>query len=568
MSAGDGHARSSRAPLFKFLLLAAAVLIVLLLIGLIPRLKMAPEIVSQTKSESGDVPELTVAKPLPAAAVDSLTVPGNIQAVEQTSINARATGYLRQWTVDIGDRVKRGQVLATIDSPEADQDLAQARAQLAQSQASVAQARANLTSMQGNYSQQIANLARADASLAQAQQTLAQQQAQVAQARQNANQSEAQVEQAQTNLDLAQVTANRYKNLAKEGAIDQQTADQTWAAYQTNISNVNALKAAYQANQANIAAYQAAVHAGEENVASFKAGVAAAADAVKTARADVSAARSAVTATVANVDSNMANVRRAQAGQSYEKVIAPFDGVITARNVDNGGLISAGGGGASSGVGSSNAGVSASGNAAGGGLSMGSSALGGSSGGGSSAGASSGGSASGSLFSIAQLGLLRVYVNIPQEYYSVVHVGLPARITVAAFPGRTFPGVVARTAGAIDPVSRTLVAEVQLQNQDNLLSPGMFGEVALAFPHTGAKILAPDSAIFTTGGGTAVLVATPQNTVRVQHVQVGRDFGTMIEIRAGLRPTDNIVTDPNSAVRNGEKIVAIPIKLKRPASAS
>ena len=258
-------------------------------------------------------------------------------------MNARASGYLKQWYADIGDHVQQGQLLAVIETPETDQDVSQAKAQLAGVQAAQSQAEANLTGQVGNLEQARANLARSKASLAQAAEAVAQQQAQVAQAQQALAQQGAQLTQAQASRDLAKVTAQRYQNLVAQGATDQQSADQATVNSRTSEANVAALESAVGASQANVKAFQAAVRAGRANVGAFQEGVRASQAAVATAAANVTSSRAALAAAGANIQASEANVRRAVSLQSYQRVTAPFSGIITARNVDNGALITAGG---------------------------------------------------------------------------------------------------------------------------------------------------------------------------------------------------------------------------------
>jgi RND family efflux transporter MFP subunit len=230
---------------------------------------------------------------------------------------------------------------------------------------------------------------------------------------------------------------------------------------------------------------------------------------------------------------------------SYERVTAPFSGVITARNVDTGALISGGGASSSSAsVGGSSSGVSVSGNAASGGGSNG----------------STGQANSGSLFSIAELDKLRVYINIPQTYAVGIYTGQSAQVTFHEYPNRKFNGKITRTASALDPATRTLVAEVQLANRNDMLRPGMFAQVELKVKHTSASLLAPDNAIITGAAGVRVATVTPQNTIHFQPVSVGRDYGSLIEILSGLKGNETVLTDPDTSLQEGEKVNPVPQK--------
>jgi len=405
---------------------------------------------------------------------------------------------------------------------------------------------------QGDLAQQDANLSKAEASLAQANENLAQNRAQVAQAQQAEEQAKSQLVLAQANLSLAKLTADRYRKLAADGAIDQQTADQTWSSYETNKANVDALTAAVEASKANVDAFMAGVRAGEANVKSFADGVTAAQAAVRTAQANVMSARAAVNASLANVNSNQANLTRSIALQGYDRIVAPFDGVITARNVDNGGLISAGGGGSAGSVGSSSAGVGGGGAAASGGAIGSSSALAPS---GSSSSSSSGqGASSASLFSESDIATLRVYVNVPQDYFTAIQPGINALITVQEYPHHAFSGIVARTASSLDPSSRTLVTEVDISNPTGMLRPGMFSNVILTVPHVAKDFLVPDSALFTNASGISVATLAPGNKIHFVLVQVGRDQGQVIEVSTGLTGDEQVVTNPTTDMYEGESV--------------
>ncbi len=541
--------------------IALLVLLLLLAIGIVQRLHSGTNVKKAQKSQANGQQSVQVVSPTHAPSFTDAILPGDIQAVQQTSINAQASGYVQKVLVDIGDKVRAGQTLAIIETPDLNQQVAQARAQLVASEAQLAQSRAGVVGQQGNLAQAEANLARSESSVAQARQQVAQAQAQLAGSRESAAQQRSNLTQAKSNRDLALVTDRRYQNLVREGAVDQETADQQAASYETSQANVDALQAALNASIANILSFQAGVNSAVANVKAFQGGVAASQAAVATAVANVSAARSVVASSIANVTSNEDNLKRLIVLQGYNQVKAPFTGVITARSVDNGALIGSGGGEASGGgnsSGSASAGVGSSGSAASGGGSLGSassvsqstssSSLASS---GSSTSASAG--SSGSLFSEAQIGILRIYVNVGETYSAQVRQGTTAKISVASIPGRIFQGTVVRTSDAFDPSSRTLVAEVRLTNPSGILKPGMFSEVAFHLKSP-PGILVPDTTVITNTNNTQVIVVTKDNKLHFQPVTVARDYGNVSLITSGLKGNEKLVATPTDAMLEGQKV--------------
>ncbi len=355
------------------LVLAAAAAIYFL--GIRPR--QAAETAAVGRARAAGLPSVSVLVAARATATRVLVLPAALQAFDDTAIHARASGYLGKWLVDIGDHVTAGQTLAKIDSPEIDQELRQARANL---------------------------------------------------------------EVARANLELARVTADRWQALGGQHAVAQQDVDQ-----------------------------RVADHAAR--------------------RADAAAAG--------------ANVQRLEEMQQFETITAPFDGVITVRNVDVGALISAGSGP--------------------------------------------------ELFHLSQSGTLRVYVNVPQAYVPDMRVGLPADVLVDEFPRQDFPGKVARYAGALDAASRTLLVEVQIPNPKAELFPGMFCRLRFRLPSDPA-ILIPSNDAIIRADGTLVAVVTGQNTIHFQKVSLGRDFGTQIEVRSGLAEGDHFVDNPSDALSEGQAV--------------
>jgi RND family efflux transporter MFP subunit len=283
---------------------------------------------------------------------------------------------------------------------------------------------------------------------------------QIQQADAAVEQAQAAVEQAQANLvqgkanrDLARITAERLQTLNERGITPQQDRDQA---------------------QAQLAAQDATVQATEKGIAAQ--------------RSNLAAAR--------------ANAARLRAVDGYRKVTAPFDGVITQRNVDVGALVSAG---------------------------------------------------NTLLYRIAQNGTLRTYVNVPQNSVSVVHVGQAAVLRLADFPGRTFSGTVARMARALDPSSRTMLVEVDVPNADGSLLAGSFADVELIGSRANPPIVVPASALVFRADGAQLAVVRPDNTIHLQKVSVGRDYGDRLEILAGVDDAATILAAAGDT-REGAKI--------------
>jgi membrane fusion protein (multidrug efflux system) len=363
------------------LLVAApvAVVCIALAVGGLPRLSAHSAVVRQTATLS--VPTVAVVAPTKAPQQQSLVLPGDVEAFQEANIYARTSGYLGRWLTDIGTHVHQGQLLAEIQSPEVDAELAQAHA---------------------------------DAATAAA------------------------------NFDIARVTASRWEDMLKSNAVSRQSSEE----------NVSTMKA----KQAMLGAAQA-------------------------------------------------NVERLRQLQSFEKVYAPFDGVVTVRNVDVGALVDAGNGGTPA-----------------------------------------------ALFRLAETDKLRVFVNVPQDEVTGVTVGSRATLTLPQFPGRTFEGSVARTSGAIDPSSRTLRTEVDMDNADGAVPPGAYAQVDLVLTSPRAALSLPANTLLFRPTGVQVATVTSKGQVQLVPVTLGRDFGARVEIRTGLRGDERVVVNPGDAVGNGQTV--------------
>jgi RND family efflux transporter MFP subunit len=359
------------------LLLIVVVVVLVVVWGISSRHQANAQLSLETRELA--IPTVSVIHPKAGAPQQEIVIPGDMQPFTDAPIFARTNGYLKKWYADIGANVKAGQLLAEIDSPEVDQQLQQARADLST---------------------------------------------------------------AESNMKLADITATRYKDLLKTDSVAQQDVDNATGNY----------------------------------------------DARRTA-----------------VESAQANVKRLQDLQSFEKVYAPFDGVLTARNTDVGQLIDSG---------------------------------------------SSGGT-SRELFHIAAVNPLRVYVNVPQFDSPEIKPGLHADLVLAEFPGRKFQGTVVRSSGAIDNTSRTLLTEVDVENSSHLLKPGSYVEVHLKLPSPVNTFTLPVNATIFKSAGLQVAIVKNGKTISLIPVTPGRDFGTEIEIVAGLKGDEWVVLNPSDSLTEG-----------------
>jgi membrane fusion protein (multidrug efflux system) len=360
--------------------LIATGLAVVLAAGIVPRLDARAALRQQTAALA--VPTVQVTLPTVAPPEQTLLLPADIEAYQQTPIFARTDGYLKAWYADIGTHVKAGQLLATIDAPEVDAALRQARADQ---------------------------------------------------------------QQAQANDQFAQVSATRWQQLVQTHAVSQQDTDM-------KDSDAQAKHAAFLAAQSNAA-------------------------------------------------------RLAQL-QSYEKVYAPFEGVITARNIDVGALIDAG---------------------------------------------SAGGPAK-EMFDLAQTSVLRVYADVPQDNIGAALDGTSACLEVSQIAGSCLPGTVARNAGAMNAVTRTLRIEVDVPNKDGTVLPGSYGQVRLSVKAAQPGLSLPANTLLYRPEGLQVATIDAQQKVALKTIKPGRDFGTRIEVVSGLVATDRVILNPSDSITNGQPV--------------
>jgi RND family efflux transporter MFP subunit len=361
-------------------LIAAAIAAFVIVGGILPKLKARQELRAETDELA--VPTVAVIRMKPTTAEQEVVLPANIQPYISAPVFARTNGYLKKWYFDIGAHVKKGDLLAEIETPEVD-------AQLRQAQADVATAQAN--------------------------------------------------------LHLSEVTAARYQELLKSDSVSKQDTDNATS---------------------DLAAKQTTLQSAE------------------------------------------ANLKRLQDLQSFEKIYAPFDGVITARNTDIGQLINSG---------------------------------------------SSGQPAS--LFEIAAVDVLRVYVSVPQIYSAECHRGMTVDLTLPQFPGKRFHGTLVRTADAIDQASRTLLVEVDVNNPSGELLSGAYAEAHFKLPPvTGHTYLIPVPALIFRSQGPQVATVDDGHHATLKDIQIGRDFGTELEVLSGLTDQDSVIVNPPDSITNGEEV--------------
>lgn len=406
----EGPPRRART---RTVLLIVSVLVALfaiaLIMGVVYRYRHNHALASATSQAANTPTRVYTIHPVPAGAYD-WSLPATTQAIQDAIVYARVSGYLSKRYVDLGDTVKAGQLLAEIQSPELDQQLNQARA--------------------------------------------------------NLQQSYKQLDLQKANLELSRATMERYKGADRENAVAKLTVDQSVAGYAT-------------------------------------------------AQASVAAAE-------ATVASNEANVRQYEAMTAFERVLAPFDGIISQRNVDIGALITAG---------------SPTNNT-------------------SVAPTSLSGAATG-LFEVSQIDTLRIFVSVPQVIARNVKVGMPAQVAVRGSLTTPVTATVTRTASALDPATRMLLTEVDIPNSSHGMLPGEFVYVNFNTSPVGKRWNLPATALIFDARGTQVMLVRPGNKLQLQKVVVGRDFGDRIEIQAGLKGDETIVEQPDVSLEDGQVITPV-----------
>jgi RND family efflux transporter MFP subunit len=366
-------------PIYLILGAVAVIFLIVIAFGFISRNKAEADLKQVTTAAA--ISTVNVVYPKADAPTDEIILPGNTQAFTDAPIYARTSGYVKSWHVDIGARVKKGQLLAVIETPEVDQQSQQARADL---------------------------------------------------------------QTARANLRQAEITAERWQALLETDSVSKQETDQA-------VSNFHAMKA--------------------------------------------------------TVDSNLSNVRRFEELQGFQKIYAPFDGVITARNTDIGALINAG---ASTTPGQA-------------------------------------------LFHLAAISTLRVFVAVPQIYSQAIRPGATASLTLDEFPGKTFSGTIARNSNSIDPASRTLLVEVDVDNRSGTLLSGAYVRVHLKLPQSVNSMTIPANTLLFRSEGLRVGVVR-NGRAELVPVTIGRDYGSSVEVVSGLQPTDPVILNPSDSLIDGTTV--------------
>lgn len=372
-------------PILIFTILL--IIVGLFLLEFFPRLAHFEELKKEAEKDPPP-PIVRVMTAKPNHKQVDLVLPSYLQAINITPIWARTNGYVRNWYVDIGDRVKAGQLLAEIETPEVDQSLEQVRADLI------------------NFKAQ---------------------------------------------LEIARISAERWQNL-------------------------------YQRNSEAISSQEV-----DEKTSTFN-----------SARANVSSAE--------------ANVRRLEALQGFQKIYAPFDGIIIKRDIDIGSLVTSGSNGVLDPTPTGN---------------------------------------SQELFQIAKIDVLRAFVDVPQAFYRLIKDKMDAQVSIKEYSAMTFKGVVARNAGALDPIARTLLTQVNIDNFQEELLPGLYAEVKFSFVPDTLTFIIPASALIIRSGPPYVAVVDANNQVKLQQVAIGLDLGKTVEITSGIQENDVIIVNPGDRIKDG-----------------
>jgi RND family efflux transporter MFP subunit len=417
-------------------LLAPVCFVVLVGFGAAPRLERQVELNQVHHQLAVEIPEVKAAIVKPAENTSKLVLPGDMQAIQDIPIYARANGYVHQRYVDIGDNVKAGQLLATIETPELDQQVEQAKANLQV-------AEANLDSAEADRQTNVSQLRAAEAA----------------------------IRQAKTNLDYSRIENIRYHKLADEGAVSYEDGDRALKLYN---SDTEALKIAEQ----NEKAAQTQLESTDNKVAANK----------------------------RSVEANRANLKQYQALQAFHNIIAPSDGVITARFIDPGSLVALGGG-----------------------------------------------SGSTQLLTMARTDVLRIYVDVPQSDYRYIHNGDKAEVLLQEFPDKVFTGTVTNIAGALNSGSRTLQTEIRIQNQNHVLKPGAYADVRFSFNRPDPPLVVPSNAVITKNDGIYVALAT-DGKVHYQKIEAARDYGSKMEVSSGLKDNDVVLLDAPDNLVDGAAV--------------
>lgn len=545
--------------------------------GMAPRIKRTARLKQVTHSEVSRKPDVQVITPVASVGGD-VVLPGTTEAIEDTVVAARASGYVSKRLADIGDHVQAGQVLAIIESPDSDQQLYQAQAQSAQAHALTKQAQADLANKRANVSLTSSNVRQAEANVEQSKAQIADARARLAQLTAAHGTAEAQLDaaqhlvdikkaavvQAETQKHLAELTYKRYKSLLDGGFVALQDVDQAEAALKSAVASVQSAQADLEAATASVKGAVQQVASASANVKSGEAQVLAAERSLTATSATVASTRANVEAARANVDLGKSTVQANQEAErankfneshfailtGFEKVTAPFTGVITARNIEVGTLVGGGAvGGAAGGAASAQGSTYSLGSATGGNTAPNAAAGGG-------------------LFGLARTDTIRILVSVPQSYARTVRTGQPARVEIREFPGKPIVGVVAHVSGALDTNSRTLLTEIHIDNKSGAILPGMFAQVHLGLKTTSNAYTIPASSVLYDSMGTRVMAIDQDGALKFVPVKIAKDYGQTIDIAEGVSSADQLVAAPSDEMVDGERVNPVPIPFTgRPAAA-
>ncbi|MGN6478814.1 efflux RND transporter periplasmic adaptor subunit [Luteibacter sp.] len=364
-------------------IIAAIVVLAIVVAGVATRANESHKLREWTDAQA--TPSVTLVTPEGGQGGGDLNLPGRLQAYARAPIYARTSGYLKSWKFDIGQKVKAGDILGEIETPDLDQQLLQAKADLASARANEA---------------------------------------------------------------LAQTTAKRWQAMRDSDSVSKQEVDEKTGDYDAK----HALAAAAQAN-----------------------------------------------------------LERIQATKGFAKLVAPFDGVVTARETDVGALINAGGGGQE-------------------------------------------------LFVVSDTHKLRMYVNVPQNYAPAIKQGETVKLTVPEYPGQTFEGKIESSSSAINAASGTTLVQVAVDNNDGKLLPGGYASVTFDLPANAALFRVPASALVYDGSGLRVAVVDAQNKVTFKDVSIAQDFGKTVQLASGISAGDRLIESPPDGLANGDTVRVIPPK--------
>jgi RND family efflux transporter MFP subunit len=385
---------SSRS-LRRFGLIAVAAAIIIAAIGILERRGHEAEVKQWTQEQA--VPTVALISPEHGASTQRVVLPGTVQAWFEAPIYARVNGYLKGWYFDYGAQVKKGTVLAEIETPDLDAQLTAAQAKL--------------------------------------------------------NSARAVVKVREAEKDFAESTYERWRDSPK-GVVSAQEQQSKQADYNSALARVNSAKA--------------------------------------------------------EADADQGEIDRVDAMESYKKIVAPFDGVVTARETDVGALINAGSG--------------------------------------------TGGGSGPELFRVADVHKMRIYVQVPQQMSAGIQSGMPAELRLPQFPDKTFHATVATTSSAINLSARTLLVELHAENSEDELQPGAYTQVTFELPSNPNIVHVPTSALIFREHGSEVAVVGPDDKVEIKPVRLGRNLGTEVEILSGLSMSDRVINSPPDSLGVGDKV--------------